>query len=359
MDYFIGFLVLLGALISVHEFGHFIVAKAVGVKVLKFSLGFPPAMIKRQWGETEYTLSWIPLGGYVKLLGEDSDSETEVPPEEAHRAYPNQSILSRMAIIFAGPLFNYLFAVFMLTAGYLSGLPVLSSQIGTVLDKSPAMEAGLKPGDQIVAINGQKVWRWDDMRQLIEESPGKPLTITVQRGEEQKEIRITPSRSEHPGPLGEPVGRIGVAPSGKSMRLGPASSVYEGCHLAGQLTKLVAITLVKLVRGEISAAALSGPITIAQASGESLKAGPVSFIFLLSYISINLAIINLLPIPVLDGGHLLFLVIEAVIGHPVTGKVREMAVQAGLLLIVFLMVLVFYNDIHRILTQGWSLPLQP
>ena len=355
MDYFIGFLVLLGALIFVHEFGHFIVSKAVGVKVLKFSLGFPPALIKRKWGETEYILSWIPLGGYVKLLGEDSDAESEVPPEEAHRAYPNQPILSRMAIIVAGPLFNYLFAVILLITAYLVGLPVLTSQIGQVLDKGPAMQAGLKTGDQIVAINGEKIWRWDDMRRMIEQNPGKEMDITVERDGKQIPIQITPSKSEQKGAFGEPVGRIGVAPSGKTVRLGVEAAVYEGCRFAFQLTELVVVTLVKLVRGEISASALSGPITIAQASGESFKAGPVSFIFLLSYISINLAIINLLPIPILDGGHLLFLAIEAVFRRPVTGKVREFAIQAGLLLIVFLMVLVFYNDIHRIITQGWTL----
>ncbi|MBI5252250.1 MAG: RIP metalloprotease RseP [Desulfomonile tiedjei] len=355
MEYFIGFLVLLGVLIFVHEFGHFIVAKMAGVKVLKFSLGFPPTLIKRKWGETEYMLSWIPLGGYVKLLGEDPEQDEEIPPEEKHRAFTSKPLLSRMAIILAGPLFNYLLAFVLICAGYLAGWPVLISEIGKVLDGTPAMEAGLKAGDKIVAIDGQPVWRWDDMRSTIEQNAGRKLNLTVQRDDSTIDLPVTPTVGDQKDIFGEQTGRIGVAPSGKSAQLGIGASIYEGGRFTVYLTKLIVVTLVKLVKGEISAKALSGPITIAQASGESLKAGLFSFIFLLSYISINLAVINLLPIPILDGGHLLFFVIEAIIRRPVTGKIREYAVQAGLVFIVFLMVLVFYNDISRIITKGWSL----
>ena len=342
-------------LIFVHEFGHFAVAKLVGVKVLKFSLGFPPALFKRQWGETEYILSWIPLGGYVKLLGEDPESDEEIPEAEKERAFTSKSLWARMAVIIAGPLSNYLLAVVLLSAAYMAGWPVIVSQIGKVLDGSPAMQAGLKPGDEIVAIGGQPVWRWEDMRRLIEKSPGSPLDIRIKRSDREMDLEITPRLADQRGIFGEPLGRIGVAPSGSTVKLGIAASLYEGARFTVELTRLVVVTLVNLVRGKISAKALSGPITIAQASGESLKAGMFQFVFLLSYISINLAIINLLPIPILDGGHLMFFVIEAVIRKPVTGKIREIAVQAGLLFIVFLMCLVFYNDISRIITKGWSL----
>lgn len=354
-QYVIGFLMLLGVLIFVHEFGHFIVAKIAGVKVLKFSLGFPPTLIKRKWGETEYMLSWVPLGGYVKLLGEDPEQDEEIPPEDKHRAFTSKPLFSRIAVIVAGPLFNYLLAFVLICAGYLAGWPVLVSEVGKVLDNTPAMEAGLKAGDRIVAIDGQPVWRWDDMRSMIEQSPGRKLTLTVERDAQTVDVSVTPTLSDQKDMLGDQQGKIGVAPSGKSEQLGFAASIREGGRFTLYLTKLVVVTLVKLVKGEISAKALSGPITIAQASGESFKAGAFSFIFLLSYISINLAIINLLPIPILDGGHLLFFLIEAVIRRPVTGKVREYAVQAGMVFIVFLMVLVFYNDISRIVTKGWSL----
>ncbi len=355
MEYFFGFLILLGALIFVHECGHFLVAKLVGVKVLKFSMGFPPAMIRKQWGETEYLLSWVPLGGYVKLLGEDPESKDEIPPEELHRAFTSKSLAARSAIIIAGPLSNFLLAAVLLCAGFLAGWPVLISDVGKVLEGTPAMEAGLLPGDKVVAIDGQPIWRWDDMRSTIEKSAGRKLRMSVERDGQVIELDITPVIGDQKDIFGDAVGRIGVAPSGKSVKLGFASALYEGIRFTGYLTKLVGLTLVKLVKGEISAKALSGPITIVQASGESLKAGVFSFLFLMSYISVNLAIINLLPVPILDGGHLMFFAVEAVIRRPVTGKVREIAVQVGLLFIVFLMALVFYNDISRIVTQGWNL----
>lgn len=342
-------------LIFVHECGHFIVAKLADVKVLKFSLGFPPAMMSRKRGETEYILSWIPLGGYVKLLGEDPDSKEEIPPEDLPRAFTSKSLGARAAIILAGPLANYVLAALLLCAGYVAGWPVLASDIGKVLEDSPAAQAGLKTGDNVVAINGDSLWRWDDMRSIIEKSAGKDLTLTVERDGHKLDIRVTPTITDQKDVFGDPVGRIGVAPSGKTIKLGFPASIYEGMRFTGYLTKLVLTTLVKVVRGEISAKALSGPITIVQASGESLKAGVFSFIFLLSYISINLAIINLLPVPILDGGHLLFFLIEAITRRPVTGRIREVAVHAGLLFIVLLMVLVFYNDISRIVTRGWTL----
>ncbi|MBI4961993.1 MAG: RIP metalloprotease RseP [Desulfomonile tiedjei] len=353
--YVVGFLLLLGVLILIHEFGHFITAKMVGVKVLKFSLGFPPVLLKRKWGETEYMVGALPFGGYVKLLGEDPESDEEIPPEELPRAFTSKPLWARMAIIVAGPLSNYLLAVVLICAGHLAGWPVLASEVGKVMDGSPAMEAGVKPHDAIVAIDGEPVSRWDDMRAIIEKSPGRKLNVTVQRDGEKIDLAVTPVLSDQKDVFGEPTGRIGVTPSGKNIELGVGGSVSEGIYFTGHLTKLVVVSLVKLVRGELGAKSLSGPITIAQASGESLKAGTLNFIGLMSFISINLAIINLLPIPILDGGHLMFFLIEAVIRRPVTGKVREVAVQFGLLFIVFLIALVFYNDITRIVTKGWSL----
>ena len=355
MIYVIAFVVLLGVLIFVHEAGHFLTAKLVGVKVLKFSLGFPPAMVKRKWGETEYILSWIPLGGYVKLLGEDPESGDEIPPEEKPRAFTSKPLWARIAVIAAGPVSNYLLAVILLCIGFTVGLPVLTSSIGKVLDGSPAMDAGIKAGDQIVAINGTRVWRWEDMRRIIERSADEPLKVTVDRDGQEILVTVTPKLSEEKSVLGEDVGRIGVAPSGKTVQVGFPASLYEGARFSVELTRMIWQTLVNLVTGKLSTKALSGPIMIAQASGETFKAGYLNYGVLMAFISINLAIINLLPVPILDGGHLLFFLIEAVIRRPVTGRIREVAVQLGLLFIVFLMCLVFYNDISRIITKGWSL----
>jgi regulator of sigma E protease len=312
-------------------------------------------MIKRKWGETEYMLSWIPLGGYVKLLGEDPESDEEISPEEQARAFTSKSLLSRIAVIAAGPLSNFGLAVVLLCAAYMAGWPVLTSQLGDIMADSPAMQAGFKAGDTVTAIDGKQMWRWDDMRTTIEKSAGKQLTVSVERDGKSLDLKVTPTPSDQKDPLGETAGRIGVKPSGKSVQLGPLASIREGVRFSAYLTEMVVVTLVKLVKAEISPKALSGPITILQASGETFRAGIFSFLFLMSYISINLAIINLLPIPILDGGHIMFFLIEAVIRKPVTGKIREVAVQVGLLFIVFLVVLVLYNDIYRIATKGWSL----
>jgi len=355
LEYIFGFIVLLGVLIFVHEFGHFIIAKLLGVKVLKFSLGFSPVMIKRKWGETEYMLSWIPLGGYVKLFGEEPDSEEEITPEEKDRAFTNKPIWARIAIVAAGPIFNFIFAVILLCSGFVAGFPILASEVGKALPDSPALHAGFEPGDMVTAIDGKPVWRWDDVRNIIEDSAGRRLNFTVERKGQTLDIPVTPALSDQKDVFGELKGRIGIAPSGKKIELSFVAAIGEGVRFSGYLTKLVVMTLVKLARGEIGMKALSGPITIAQASGESLKAGLFSFIFLMSYISINLAIINLLPIPVLDGGHILFFLIEAIIRKPVTGKIRDVAVQLGLLIIVFLIGLVFFNDIYWIVTKGWTL----
>ena len=239
--------------------------------------------------------------------------------------------------------------------GYVFGWPVLAADIGKVMTDSPAAVAGLKTGDKIIAIDGKPVRRWDDMRVIIEKNPGKHLTMTVQRLKKQVNISITPRLSKQKGIFGQPLGRIGVMPSGAKIELSFPQALYEGCRFSVHLTGLILKTLVKVIKGEMSAKALSGPITIVQASGESLKAGWFNFLFLLSFISINLAIINLLPVPILDGGHLLFFFIEAITRRPVTGKLREVATHVGLIFIIFLMVLVFYNDISRIITTGWSL----
>jgi regulator of sigma E protease len=353
--YVVGFIILLGVLIFVHELGHFLIAKLVGVKVLKFSIGFPPALVRRQRGETEYVIGAIPLGGYVKLLGEDPESAEEILPEEAHRTFSAQPLWARTAIVAAGPIFNYVLALVLICAGYLAGAPVLASEVGKILEDKPAMLAGMRQGDLVVGIDGHQVRTWDDMRTLIEKLPGKTVPITVLRDGNEITMQVTPEASKERDPFGNHVGRIGVAPALKELQLGVWDSLREGCKFTFMLTGLVFKTLVKLVKMEMSTDTLGGPIAVLQGSGESLKHGILSFTRFLCYISISLAIINLLPIPVLDGGHLLFFLIEAIIRRPVIGRVRELATQAGFAIILCLMVFVFYNDITRIVSKGWTL----
>ncbi len=355
MFFVIGFLILLGVLIFVHEFGHFLVAKLVGVKVLKFSVGFPPALVKRTWGETEYAIGCIPLGGYVKLFGEDPESKDEITPEEEHRTFAAKPLWARTAVVAAGPVSNYLFALVIICAGYVLGWPVMASEIGRVLDGTPAVQAGLTKGDLVVEIDGHKVRHWDDMRTLIEKRAGKTIPITVLRDEKEITLEVTPQPSEEKDPFGNTVGRIGVGPSGRQVQLGPWESLVEGSRFTFRLTGMVLTTLVKLIRFEVGSSALGGPFAIAEASGVTLQAGFTHFIQFLCSISISLAIINLLPIPILDGGHLLFFLVEAIIRRPVIGKVREWSTQAGFAIIIFLMGLAFYNDIYKLATKGSTL----
>ncbi|MEW6351424.1 MAG: RIP metalloprotease RseP [Thermodesulfobacteriota bacterium] len=351
----LAFLVLLGILILVHEFGHFLVAKLVGVKVLKFSLGFPPALLKRKWGETEYAIGCIPLGGYVKLYGEDPESNDEIPPEEVHRTFTAKPLWARTAVVAAGPVSNYLLALVVICVGYLAGWPVLAGEVGRVLEGSPAMEAGLTKGDLVVEIDGHKVHDWDDMRALIEERPGKTIPIKVLRDEKEVTLQVTPQPSKEKDPFGNPLGRIGVGPSGRELQLGPGERLVEGCKFTFKLTGMVLSTLVKLAKFEVGSSAIGGPVAIAEASGRTLHNGVVDFIRFLCSISISLAIINLLPIPILDGGHLLFFFVEAVFRRPVIGRVREWATQAGFAIIIFLMGLAFYNDISKLVNKGSTL----
>lgn len=355
MEYLIGILILVGLLIFVHELGHFAVAKLLGVKVLKFSLGFPPTIVSRRWGETEYMIGSIPLGGYVKLLGEDPDSQDKIAPEELPRAFSSKSLLARAAIIVAGPASNYLMAILILCAGYIAGMPVPASKIGKVLEESPALEAGIREGDHVVAIDGAPVSRWDQMSRVIEKSAGREVSLTVERSGDTVGLVVTPRVSKRKDVFGNPLGEIGVMSSRETVALGLYGSIYEGCRFTFILTGLVVETIAKLAKAEISVDNLAGPITIVQASGQSLKKGVFSFIFLLAFISINLAILNLLPVPILDGGHLMFFLVEAIIRRPVTGRIRELATLAGIMFIVLLMVVVFYNDITRIIYKGWEL----
>ncbi len=349
------FFVLLGVLVFVHEFGHFITAKLTGVKVLKFSLGFPPSMFSRKWGETEYILSWIPLGGYVKLLGQDPESDEEIPPGDEDRTFSGKPLLSRMAVIAAGPLANFLLAVVVIAGVHIAGCGVRISEIGEVLKDSPAMKAGIETNDLITEIDGVSVWRWDDMRKMIQGKPEQKIALKIMRDGREIHLEIIPELADKKDPFGAPVGLIGILQSGKKVYPGLLDSVYEGLRATYQMTEMVLKTVVMLLTGQVGVKALSGPITIAQASGQSFSMGITSFLFLMAFISINLGVINLLPVPILDGGHLLFFLIEAVIRRPVTGKIREMATLMGMMVLVSLMVLVFYNDISRIVTQGWEL----
>ncbi len=366
----VSFVVVLGILIFVHELGHFLVAKWLGVKVEKFSLGFGPKLFGRTIGETEYLISAFPLGGYVKMYGEGGFSETEMvdskqaedapadapaaqePVEEIDeaRSFSHKPVWARMAIVLAGPAFNMIFAWLLLICLYLVGMPIMKATIGEVFKDRPAAQAGMQKGDMITAVNGYPVVQWEDFSSRMAKVDGD-VTLTVTRDGKPLTITITPQVGDSKNLFGETIKKpiIGVSPSYEfaTERFGLIEAVKMGNAKAVEVTHLTALSMVKLFQGVVPLKTVGGPLMIADMADKAAKTGGATFFMLLAVVSINLGILNLLPIPILDGGHLMFYTIEAVIRKPVPQKVREYAQQAGMLLLICLMVLAFYNDIVR------------
>lgn len=438
---FLSAVVLLGILIFVHEFGHFLFAKLLGIRVLKFSLGFGPKLIGKKIGETEYVISAVPLGGYVKPLGEEPGEELK--EEDKPYAFNYQPVWKRAAVALSGPVFNLLFAAFIFFFIFLSGVPVSQPNIGKVLEGSPAAasglmtgdrvmeidgtavtswddieravndkggrtllfrvnrggslievpvrpvrkkdknvfgedrevwdigaspllapdvgevvkdsqaeKAGVRAGDRVIGIDGEVVKTWQDMTALIHESPGKPLKFRIRRGGEVMELVITPRKETVTAPTGEKkeIGLIGIKPKGGDLirKFGPIEAVSLGIKKTWELSVLTIVAVVKLIQRIVPAETLGGPIMIMQMAGQQAAHGAKSFFSLMAVISINLGVLNLLPIPILDGGHIMFLTIEALRRKPLSERILIMAQKIGLAFIIVLMTFALYNDIMRI-----------
>ena len=352
--YIIPFIVVLGVLIFFHEFGHFLIAKLCNVKVLKFSLGFGPKVMGKKMGETEYVISAFPLGGFVKMLGEENDEQ--IIPEDAHRSFSKQPVLTRIAIAAAGPMFNFLLAFILFSGIFLiSGYPIMIAEVGQVRPDSPADKSGILKGDIIEYIDGKKINKWGDIKKFIEKSPNKDLNMEIIRGDKRISTMVSPKEEIVKNIFGEEIksALIGIVASGniKELQLGPFRALREGGKRTWELTALTVLTVVKLFQGVIPLKTLGGPIMIGQLTGEIAKQNLSYLLPFMAVISINLAILNLLPVPVLDGGLILLFLIEIVIRKPISIKKREMAQKIGLFLLILLMAIVFYNDLVRIITK--------
>ncbi|MDL2269547.1 RIP metalloprotease RseP [Desulfosarcina sp. OttesenSCG-928-A07] len=446
----IAFVIVLGILIFIHELGHFWVARRFGVGIEKFSLGFGPRIWGKTVGITDYRISAIPLGGYVKMVGDEPDAQLE--PEMLPLSFTHKHIFKKMLIVAAGPVFNLLLAVFIFFCFFcLVGVYDLRPVVRHVEKESPAAEAGLHPGDEITAINGKSVKSWtdisrsiasaqdtpvsvsirrgstagdiiltpqakvgknifgdeeikydtgvtpylpmpaqvgtvaegspaqaaglqkddlilsindhpvdrlEDLHRLVSQSNGALLSITIRRHGEIQVLQVTPVLEKDTNLLGEPIQvyRIGIAAPRISIsesdwirvRRGPIDSLWEGFRKTGEIVHLTLVSVAKLITGKLSPQTLGGPLMIAEQAGKQAQSGIGQLVEFIALISISLGILNLLPIPVLDGGHLLFFAIEAVIGRPVNLRFREKAQQAGLFILLLLMVFVFYIDIARL-----------
>jgi len=342
-------IVVLGVLIFVHELGHFLVAKWGGVGVEKFSLGFGPKLVGFRRGETEYLISAFPLGGYVKMVGESD--EQELSPEEQRKSFLGKPPLLRIAIVAAGPLSNLLFAWFLVILVHLIGLPSVTPRIGEVLPGKPADRAGIRKGDIVRAIDGVPVERWEDIAALISRSEGKMIQLRVARGDGEITVSLVPEMREGKNLFGEPVRHpvIGIV-SGREVvteRFPLHRAIVRGTDKTVEIIRVTILSLVKLIERVIPLDTVGGPIMIAKMAGEQAQQGGVSFLLFMALLSINLGILNLLPVPVLDGGHLFFYSWEVIFRKPVSMRAREIAQQVGLFLLISLMILAFYNDIMR------------
>lgn len=430
MTTMISFIIVLGILITVHELGHFLVAKAIGIGVERFSIGFPPKMFGFTWGETEYCVSWIPLGGYVKLKGENPEEADENPDDPKH--FMSRPAYQRAAVIIAGPLMNLIFAFLLAPLLFIIGMNIPAylekpAVVGWVEPGSPADNAGVVRGDRITEINGHMVAAWEDLlgkvppagpvnltfedsggshtvtldtsgekpgtlgvyalmdpvvgklesgypakkagirvgdrilsvggvpvshwlevARIIHASPEKSITFVLKRGGRKVSLTVIPRLDVQSGH-----GLIGISPKVETVkrRFGLSEAIKEGTKKNFEVLSLTINFLWDLVTLHSSLKNVGGPIMIFQISGQAAKAGLAAFIELMAFLSLQLGILNLLPIPVLDGGHLVFLAAEGIKKKPVNMKIRETAMKLGFFFLLLLILIISYNDIVRLVSS--------
>jgi regulator of sigma E protease len=358
MDFFLvyvpAFLALLTILVFVHELGHYWVARRCNVRVETFSIGFGPEIFG--WTDrvgTRWKFSAIPLGGYVKMFGETemdgSASSEPMTPEEEAVSFSNKSVGKRAAIVAAGPLANYAFAIVVLASLYMTvGQPYTPALVGSVVEGSAAAEAGLKDGDRFVRVAGKDVDRFEDVQTIVRIHPNERVEIVVERNGELHTLTATPKVHEIKDVTGKSleIGLLGVRQSGKAYELrNPVSALFEATKESINLTYYALKTVGQMIVGKRDIRELGGPVRIGQISGDVALLGFIPFISLVAMLSINLGMINLFPIPMLDGGHLLFYVVEAIRGKPLAIRTQEIGLRIGLVLVLGLMLFVTINDL--------------
>lgn len=358
-DNLLPFLVILTALVFVHEFGHYAVARSNGVRVEVFSVGFGPELFG--WNDragTRWRFSAIPLGGYVKFFGDlgptsatAADGE-EMSEEDRAASFHEKTLGRRAAIVAAGPAANFLLAIVLLAGLYATaGQQYTAATVDEIVPGSAAEAAGLRVGDRIVEAGGRPVERFEELRDIVLASPGAPLELVVERDGRTTVLTATPEAVERVDRLGNSTafGRLGMRSSQvRFERRDPLSALWLATAETWSLTARTLEAVGEMIVGSRTAEDLGGPLRIAQLSGTVAEAGLVSTIWFCALLSINLGLINLFPIPVLDGGHLLFYLAEAVRGRPLGERVREYASMAGLMAVVGLMVFVTWNDIVQL-----------
>lgn len=372
-------LIVFGIVVFVHELGHFLAAKAVGVYAPRFSIGFGKTLWKRRRGETEYVVAALPLGGYVRLASkedeatafleggsensavnaspkDDWDPEAMIPfgpkPIPANRWMESQPLWGKLLIMLAGVTMNLILGYVVLTGMFIGyGQPYLTTRADSLFAERPAAQAGMRAGDSIVSVNGAPLKDWDALLKRVGASAGVPLTLGVIRDGARQEFTVTPAAEEAVNPATgkkEIVGKIGILARTGSTPIPLTDALGAGARATAGMATSVLTSLKQLATREVSAKELGGPIAIAQASVQAARGGFEPLLLLIAFISINLAVFNLLPIPILDGGQILIMLLEAAKGSPFSMKTREYVLKAGLGAILLLVAFVMYNDIRRL-----------
>ncbi len=342
-------IIILSFLIFFHELGHFLAARFFGVRVERFSIGFGKIIFSRVVGGTEYALSAIPLGGYVKMKGQDDIDPTKMSPDPD--SYNVKPPWQRILILLAGPFFNFLLAFFLYYAVALIGANALKPIIGIVQPGSPAAQVGLEKGDKIVSINNEPIRIWEDLNKKISTSYG-PLDMVIDRNGTLIPVTITPKVLETKNIFGERIKRkmIGIGPSGDFtvVQYGAIDGLSYAWNKTVEASKLIILSVQKLIEGVVPAKEMGGVIAIVQITAEASQHGLVALFALTALISVNLGVLNLLPIPALDGGHIIFTLYEMIFRRPLSEEVMYRLTVGGWILLLSLMAFTIYNDIARI-----------
>ncbi len=343
--------VVLGGLIFFHELGHFVVARGMGMGVSVFSLGFGTRLFGFTRGKTDYRVCAFPLGGYVQLVGETVDAEL---PEgfEPEESFSRRPPWQRMLVVLAGPVFNFLLAWLIFWGlAFSLGVQELLPVIGQVTNSSAAEKAGIVPGDQVLEIDGVEITVWEDLVERIEANQGGPMSLTLMRGNELFSVNVTPRLQEKRNLFGEvkTMPMLGIAPKGEVLtrQLGFFAAAVQGGRQIWEVSGLMVMGIVKLIERVIPLTDMGGVILITEMIHKEAQNGLINLLALTALISINLGILNLLPIPVLDGGHILFFFLETVTGRPLSPQVQQAALKIGMMLLLMLMILATFNDILR------------
>ena len=355
----LSFIVVIGVLVFVHELGHYLAARWRGVRVEVFSVGMGHRLFG--WTDragTDWRLSAVPIGGYVRMLGQsdltldDEPSPSLSAPDRSSPSFADKSVLSRAIIVAAGPLFNFIFAVLVFSAIYLvAGRPSDRPVVASVVAASAAARAGLQPGDAILSIDGATMDKVADIPAHVSGHGGERIAITLRRAGRIMTVEATPELKQRNG---HPFGQLGIEISGGApVRLSLPSALAAGFGTTVEIGRQIVANLWNIVTGHGGAANLGGTLRIAAVSGQAASAGAATLAFLLAMISVNLGMINLLPVPVLDGGNLAFYLVEALLGRPLSRRAQALGLQAGLALIAGLILFTTFNDLNSFGVFRW------